>query len=69
MPALVTIEIGSAARSLEARPDGGYRAAEPTEAWVGRRVRVWYAPGAARGGGPGAADSTLRLAAAIVAGA
>ena len=68
VPARVTIEIGSATRSLEALPGGGgYRAAEPTDAWVGRRVRVWYAPGTPRGGGPGGADSALRSAAVIVA--
>lgn len=41
------IELEAESLVLDALPEGKYRPAQATEAWIGRRVQVWYAPGAA----------------------
>lgn len=42
--ALVDVELGPDVRTMERAPDGAYRWAESSEAWVGRSVRVWFDP-------------------------
>jgi hypothetical protein len=41
-PSRVDVALGPGVRVLEALPDGGYRAAESSDAWVGRVVQVWF---------------------------
>lgn len=44
-PALVDVELAPGVRTMESVPDGAYRWAESSDAWVGRSVRVWFDSG------------------------
>ena len=67
-PTRVEVELGTGADVLERRRDGDYRHVEASEAWVGRTVRVWYAPATSRGPTAGGAPSRRRAAAVVTDG-
>ena len=62
----VDVALARGVRVLEALPDGGYRAAETSEDWVGRVVQVWFASDTAPPGAAVPAGVIARRASVVV---